>query len=188
MPSSCTVVMTQCQWRDFPDTSCLFQVGVLPSMSHAIFNLEEILDHVLSMARESSDPDRPTLYAAARVNTQWSAIALNYLWSDMTLQHLLYFLGYHNRKYVSLLVHWHVISGVLTHALPMLCCSHDAATAANRSFGSGLHERSVLTSFMLTGSATCFSDSSTQICSVSTSLPPYPPSLFSTCPNFAHSN
>ncbi|KAI0802041.1 hypothetical protein BC629DRAFT_1438589 [Irpex lacteus] len=68
-------------------------------MSHAIFNLEEILDHVLSMAREGSDPDRPTLYAAARVNAQWSAIALNYLWSDMTLQHLLYFLGYHNRKY-----------------------------------------------------------------------------------------
>ncbi|KAI0087768.1 hypothetical protein BDY19DRAFT_994663 [Irpex rosettiformis] len=69
------------------------------SESHAIFNLEEILDQVLSLARQGPDLDRQTLYAAARVNSQWSTIALNYLWSDMTLQHLLYFIGYHNRKY-----------------------------------------------------------------------------------------
>ena len=73
----------------------------MESESHInILNLEEILDQVLALVRIGSELDRKTLYAAARVNTQWSTIALNYLWSDMTLQHLLYFLGYHNRKWV----------------------------------------------------------------------------------------
>jgi hypothetical protein len=69
-------------------------------MSHTIFEIEEILEHVIKMTSLGSEPDRRTLFAAARVNSQWSTIALNYLWADLKLQNLLSFLGYQNRKYV----------------------------------------------------------------------------------------
>ena len=58
-----------------------------------VLQVDEILRHILSLVTNSSCHDRPTLYAAAQVNSLWSSVALDILWADISLRDWYHFLG-----------------------------------------------------------------------------------------------
>lgn len=59
-----------------------------------VFQIDELLCHILSFVKDGSKDERSALYAVAQVNTHWSHIGLNLLWSDITLQDWFRFIGF----------------------------------------------------------------------------------------------